>query len=247
VSIHASDMRDDSASRGPRPILAIECSTPEASVAVRAADGGIVERAVPTGDRSRDHLPPAVDLLIEASQLDRRDLGGVAVSEGPGGFTGLRVSVAFAKGVAEALGIPALGVPSAVVASASTLADEDRRPTLVVMATKRGTAWVESIEADPDTGRRVSRGGQLVDPTTAGELRDDRRSVLADARQDPEIVASLCAEGVSAQRPRFSAAALLRLAERTPAIEWGDPTDLTVRYPRAPEAVILWQARHADR
>lgn len=200
-----------------------------------------------TGDRTRDHLPPTVDRLLRDAGLDRHELGGIAVSEGPGGFTGLRVSVAFAMGVAEALGIPVLGVASAAVAASSTLADDDPRAAIVVMATKRGTAWVEMVGLDLATGRRCSRGGRIADATSAADLWRPGAVLLADARQDPDVLATLSAGGMPATPPRFSAAALVRLAERTPCEEWMDPTELSVRYPRAPEAVTLWNARRAAR
>lgn len=231
----------------PRTILAIECSTPEATVAIRGRSGVILEHPVTTGDRTRDHLPPAVDRLIREAELDRRRLDGIAVSEGPGGFTGLRVSVAFAKGVAEALDIPALGVPSAAVAATAALADDDPREAIVVMATKRGTAWIETIALDASSGLRRSRVGRLVDADSAREFRGGSRVVLADPRQDPGIVAALAGEGVPATIPRFSAAALVRIAERSPHDAWADAAALAVRYPRVPEAVTMWNARHAAR
>ena len=226
----------------PRRILAIECSTPAASVAMRSRSGDLLERPVATGDRRRDHLPPAIDALLVESGCARHDLDGIAISEGPGGFTGLRISVALAKGIAEALGIPTLGVASAAVAAASTLADEDPRPALVVLATKRGTAWVEAIDLDAATGRRVSGGGRIVEASSAFECPGDA-VVLADAKQDSGIVAMLAVGGREVREPRVSAGSLLRLAERTPfETGWGDPDRLAVRYPRVPEAVAKWNA-----
>ncbi|MHC4868362.1 MAG: tRNA (adenosine(37)-N6)-threonylcarbamoyltransferase complex dimerization subunit type 1 TsaB [Planctomycetota bacterium] len=234
-----------------RSILAIECSTPKASVAIRNAAGTVVEQAVPTGDRTVDRLPPSIDRLIRDAGLDRGDLGGIAVSEGPGGFTGLRVSVALAKGIAEALRIPTLGVSSAAVAAESTLTAEDSRVAMVVMATKRGTAWVETVFRDEVAGRRVSRGGRIVDVHSAREaaLFDavEGRVVLADERQDREIVAALTGDPAVELRPRHSAGALVELAERAADDEWDDPARLLVRYPRVPEAVTLWNAQRGDR
>src|SRR5258708_38906452 len=57
-------------------------------------------------------LPPAIDRVLEAAGLKLRDLVGVAVGIGPGSFTGLRVGLSYAKGLARALGIELVGVPS---------------------------------------------------------------------------------------------------------------------------------------
>lgn len=236
----------------PRTILAIESSTPEASVALRSTDGALLERAVETGDRERDHLPTAIDELLRGAGSERGRIDGVAVSEGPGGFTGLRVSVAMAMGIAEALRVPALGLSSALVAAASTLEDDDRRTAYVVMSTKRGTAWLERIECRNDSPRRFTTGGGIVDTSAAAEAADaiDPRAgvVLADRRQDPAIVAALVAPGMERVEPRCSAAAIVRLAEGTPVGDgWADPATLAVRYPRVPEAVTLWNAASHDR
>lgn len=232
----------------PRVILAIEASTPAASVAVRDPEGTLFERTVPTGDRSRDHLPPSIEDLLREADIDRRGLHGIAVSEGPGGFTGLRISVALAQGIAEALRIPTLGVASAAVAAAGTLDEMDRRDALVVMATKRGTAWVERVESVGEPPRRISSGGRIVDHGTAPDVAIDEGVVLADPRQDPSVVAALAAHAATTVEPRFSAAALLGIAERTPPdAGWGDPARLAVRYPRVPEAVSKWRAASVDR
>ena len=57
-----------------------------------------------------ERLMPLVDTLLTESGTGRADLGGVAVSAGPGSFTGLRIGVATARGLAQGLGIPAVPV-----------------------------------------------------------------------------------------------------------------------------------------
>ncbi len=55
---------------------------------------------------------PGIDFLLNASSVDRRDVKALIVATGPGSFTGLRVGLSEAKGMAQGLGIPVIGVSS---------------------------------------------------------------------------------------------------------------------------------------
>jgi tRNA threonylcarbamoyladenosine biosynthesis protein TsaB len=57
-------------------------------------------------------LLPSVASLFQEAKLEAKDLSYIACGKGPGSYTGIRVSVAFAKGVSFALGIPLVGVSS---------------------------------------------------------------------------------------------------------------------------------------
>lgn len=93
-------------------VLGIEGATPVASAAVAGAGKILAERSV---NNLRTHsinlLPMVRDVLAEAG-LKRGDLGGVAVSVGPGSFTGLRISMSTAKTLAQVWELPITGVPT---------------------------------------------------------------------------------------------------------------------------------------
>lgn len=94
-------------------IVAIESASTDVSVALAGPDGTLVGEAGWTSDRRQGHeiLPRLLDLLREHA-VPIRDLSAVAVGIGPGSFTGLRVGMSLAKGVAMALNVPLVGVPS---------------------------------------------------------------------------------------------------------------------------------------
>jgi tRNA threonylcarbamoyladenosine biosynthesis protein TsaB len=92
-------------------LLAIDTATSEAVVALEQP-GEPAIAAWPTGQRHGEELLAAIDGLLTAAGLRPADLGGIVVGTGPGAFTGLRVGLATAKGLAQALGLPIIGVPT---------------------------------------------------------------------------------------------------------------------------------------
>ena len=103
-----------------RYTLGIDTAAPDGSVAL-AADGRAVavEPLLP-----REHssgLSLAVERLLASRSIGLRDLTGIAVSEGPGSFTGLRIGLAWAKGLALGRGLPLV-----LVSSHAAAAHEDR-------------------------------------------------------------------------------------------------------------------------
>lgn len=93
-------------------ILGIETSTPQASVAIGSEQGVVASALVARGASYNEFLLPAIRFCLESSSLGYRNIGGVAVSLGPGLFTGMRVGVATAKALAQALSVPIVGMAS---------------------------------------------------------------------------------------------------------------------------------------
>lgn len=91
-------------------ILALESSAKAASVCV-SEDGKLIGQYFQNSGltHSRTLLPMAADLLKNL-ELNMADIGLVAISKGPGSFTGLRIGIATAKGLAQPLSIPCCGV-----------------------------------------------------------------------------------------------------------------------------------------
>lgn len=93
-------------------ILGIESASMTASVAV-VSDG--ILTAEYTVNYKKTHsqtLMPMLDEIFQTTELDRKSLDAVAVSSGPGSFTGLRIGAASAKGICMALNIPLVPVPT---------------------------------------------------------------------------------------------------------------------------------------
>lgn len=92
--------------------LLIETATFNGSVAL-SRNGVVVEQLwLGEGQKHITALAPTVQQLLESQNATVRDLSCVAVSIGPGSYTGLRIAVSYAKGLSMALGIPIVGIPT---------------------------------------------------------------------------------------------------------------------------------------
>lgn len=92
--------------------LAIESSSPHGSVAL-VRDGELLgESSHQRPNAHAESLLALVDELLARSQVQKHQLSRIVVGIGPGSFTGLRVGIALAQGMAFGLKIPAIGVPS---------------------------------------------------------------------------------------------------------------------------------------
>ena len=94
------------------PILAIDTATMVSSVAVADEKKLLAELTVQTRLTHSETLLPHIQQVLEMSGVAKNQLTGVAVSLGPGSFTGLRIGLGAAKAIAYGLNIPIIGVPT---------------------------------------------------------------------------------------------------------------------------------------
>lgn len=232
-----------------RGLLAIESSQRAISVAIRCRDGSILQRNAIGDPREKDLLLPAIVALCEDGKIARGDLRAIAVSTGPGGFTGLRVGIATAKGVCEALSIPAIDVPSAVVAAMGVRSQwwPRTREVVVALAAKGDECWMTTIDAD-EAGELSVRSAQWSQWSVENALEcGTARMLIADDHLPMEIRQRAIDTGITILPPTFQASDCLAVAEAM--LLRGEVTDsvgLRVRYPREPEAVTIWRARYPD-
>jgi tRNA threonylcarbamoyl adenosine modification protein YeaZ len=95
------------------PLLAIDTATTRAVVVLGTPAGVVIEtRTWTAGYRHGEELLARIEELLRDHELPATALGGLIVGTGPGAFTGLRVGIATAKGLAHALSLPIVGVPT---------------------------------------------------------------------------------------------------------------------------------------
>lgn len=228
-------------------LLAIDCSQREACLALLHAGSVRERRFDPAARFDREVLWDELRALLIDAGATVASLEAVAVATGPGGFTGLRVAVGCAKGIAFARGIPVVEVPSAVVFAASDRARGSRGPWLIALAAKNGTAWVvEAIEAE---GGAIA----LSEPEVVGAERFAviakgvvARSgvLLADEHLGDALSQVAAAHGLPIRPFGVDATAFLR--ESAGRLQRGvtiDALALSPIYAREPEAVTKWRER----
>jgi len=125
-------------------ILAFDTATPATAVAVALDDGSVrVARDVPApGERPRHSRVLALaDELLAQSALAWSDVRRVGVGVGPGSFTGVRLGVATARGLAQSLGVDLVGIGT-LRALAAAAAPSDGGAVAAVLDARRGEAFV---------------------------------------------------------------------------------------------------------
>jgi tRNA threonylcarbamoyladenosine biosynthesis protein TsaB len=192
------------------------------------ADGRVLARAVePMARGHQERLAPLVEETMAAAGVGFDALDRIGVTVGPGSFTGLRVGLAFAKGLGSALGVPVVGVGAleALGASASaglTFAAIDARRGQVYLQAFRDGASLMAPDA-LELGAAAARIAELLggdQPTLIGsgapllaDVTPGARVVAAEGC-DPEAIARIAAGRTpSPPRPLYLRAPDARLPQ----------------------------------
>ncbi|MCF7890269.1 tRNA (adenosine(37)-N6)-threonylcarbamoyltransferase complex dimerization subunit type 1 TsaB [Candidatus Bipolaricaulota bacterium] len=91
--------------------LGFDTATEVGTVGLIDGDEVIGEFTFGADESQSERLLPSIELLMEESDLSISDVEKIGVSRGPGSFTGLRIGISSAKGLAHGLGVPLVGIP----------------------------------------------------------------------------------------------------------------------------------------
>src|SRR5436309_847811 len=159
-------------------VLALETSTRAGGVALVDGERLVAEYVLDISVTHSERLLAAVDRVLADARWTPRDLEGLAVSIGPGSFTGLRIGVSTVKGLGWALGLPIAAVPT-LDAMAATV-PWAALPVCPVLDARRGEVYASLYRRDGDGLRReatllVGDGAAGVDSPHARRLPAPRR------------------------------------------------------------------------
>ena len=227
-------------------ILGIESSTVQVGCAIGGHEGVISSAHLAKGKRHAESLMPQVEFVCAQAGVSMTELSLIAVDTGPGLYTGLRVGMASAKAMAQALKVPMIGV-----SSLDLLAFPMRYSNRLIVAAvdaRRGEVFSAFYRAVPG-GVQRERGPSVGSP-------DDLASELLTMKQDCLLVGDGAhryhehfaglkrVELVEQGQAHPTATALVQLAHaQALREEWVSPGDITPIYLRKPDAEINWQTR----
>ena len=229
-------------------ILGIETATQEVGCAIGGHEGVLASFRVARGRRHAETLVPAIDFVTRQARVELREIGAVAVDVGPGLFTGLRVGVATAKSLAQALRIPVLGV-SSLDLLAFAVRHSTRRIVAVVDA-RRGEVFYAFYRQVPGGVQRLSEPQLGTPQDVASELVATGEECLlvgdGAARYADELGEAARVEVGGAAHLYPSADALVELSHpKALREEFVQPWELSPLYLRRADAEINWERRSA--
>jgi tRNA threonylcarbamoyladenosine biosynthesis protein TsaB len=176
------------------PILAFDTSAAHCAAALLVGDR-VILRHEPMEKGQAERLVPLLEEVLAEGELAWRDLKALAVGIGPGNFTGVRIAVAAARGLALGLGITAVGVTRL-----EALAYGLPRPLTVVEDARRGEVYVQAFaDAGPGLAHLAQAGETVAPPLTGSAAGPD---AMPAALPLVEAIARIGAERAATPQPR---------------------------------------------
>src|SRR5262250_1415002 len=189
-------------------VLAIDTALEACSVAVldTARADLRVQESLPMQRGHAEALMPLVARILQSAGLDFPDLDRIAVTTGPGSFTGLRVGIAAARGIALATGKPAVGLTTLAAFAAPHIAADDARPVLSAIDARHDHVYLQLFGG----------GGRTLIAPKIAPLREAVRAAVAG----PARVVGSAAELIAAAWPKGEPPPALIDQRGAPDVVW---------------------------
>ena len=231
-------------------ILSIDTSSQVSSVAVLSAERVAAEVSMQGALTHSETLMPHIETALGMARVEKSELEGIAVSIGPGSFTGLRIGLASAKMMAYALHIPLIAVPTLEALAHHYICEGVR--LVPMMDAQKGNVYAQEFmwEVGLDGLHIREKHALSILPLTeviAGlENVEQPVLLLGDAMQKKTALAlptNVRLAPIHARMPRAACVGLAALT-RLACGEIDDPVTAVPLYLRRSEAEVLWEKRH---
>ncbi|HEY4893548.1 MAG TPA: tRNA (adenosine(37)-N6)-threonylcarbamoyltransferase complex dimerization subunit type 1 TsaB [Reyranella sp.] len=189
-------------------VLAIDCALDACSAAVLDSAPGIII-ASETLTMARGHaeaVMPLIARVMDRAKIEFRELDRIAVTVGPGSFTGLRVGVAAARGIGLAAGKPVVGLTTLAAIAVPFIDVDDTKALLVVIDARHDHVYMQLF----------GPGGRTLVAPRVAHLRDAIRAAMAS----PTRIVGNAAKLVEAAWPENERKPLLVKEVKAPDIVW---------------------------
>jgi tRNA threonylcarbamoyladenosine biosynthesis protein TsaB len=150
-------------------VLGIETSTRQGGAALVGEEGLVSEYTLNVEVTHSERLLPAIDRMLHDAGATLGALGGLAVSIGPGSFTGLRIGLSTAKGLAYATGLPLVGVPS--LEALAWAVPAARWPVCPVLDARKQEVYAALFRHEPAGLRRIMEDRALAPEALCALIR----------------------------------------------------------------------------
>jgi tRNA threonylcarbamoyladenosine biosynthesis protein TsaB len=171
-------------------LLAIDTSTTSCSVALFRGDHPLAEAVFTGGKTHSRHLLSMVHRILGEGGCKISDIDGIAVTRGPGTFTGLRIGISTVKGIAAAIQVPVVGVSSlAALAFPLRLLDD---PVVAMIDARRGEVYLAQYRGGSGSIEAVASVAVCAPEAAAASLPEDAILVGSGATLYRDIFASRC-------------------------------------------------------
>ncbi|NQT25752.1 tRNA (adenosine(37)-N6)-threonylcarbamoyltransferase complex dimerization subunit type 1 TsaB [candidate division KSB1 bacterium] len=168
-------------------VLGIDTATKVCGVGLAGESGLIADYRLQQGYTHAERLAGATEMIIRDAGYTLSDLNGIAISIGPGSFTGLRIGLGFAKGLAYSLDIP--------IAAVSTLdALIDPAPPVcptawVMIPSRKGEVYRQIYTSENGSWQSDEASHEILIPDLVSELSKDAILFLGPG-DDPETLSA---------------------------------------------------------
>ena len=227
-------------------VLGVETATPLVGCAIGGYEGVLASFHAARGRRHAETLVPAIKFVTEQARIELSQVSVVAVDIGPGLYTGLRVGLATAKSIAQALRVPMIGL-----SSLDLLAYQVRhihRLIVPVIDARRGEVFYGVYRQVPGGIQRISGPFVSTPRDLANELLATGEDALAIGdgalRYASELEDHGCIELGTVGNSFPLASDLVELAHpRALREEFVPPWEIKAQYLRKSDAEINWDRR----
>lgn len=170
-------------------LLAIDTAGPSCAVAVARDNTILAQISEEIGRGHAERLMPMIEAGLGEAGVAFKDLQGVAVTTGPGSFTGVRVGIAAARGLALALDIPAIGIGSLDALAFPVTRARDAGTVVAVLDARREEVY--ALAKDLGSGEARVAATAINADALAATLEDVREPLILIGAGAPLVADAL--------------------------------------------------------